>query len=1146
MTGGFRVGISLLFVFVMTRATPAVVQAPPPSARFRAETAVDRLLLDWSVNDLDGEQDYRDNMSGCCVMPSTGELLIIINRSDDFSKPPAIQVYDRDGTYLRHIPLNGFSDTEGICQYDPDNDEFAIVDEAVNDITIVTITSATTNIIKSLGRTIDTGIPVGEDGLEGVTYDRRNGIFYAIREIPMGVFRVTTNGGSVVSEELFDAGAVFSGICTDLSDVFYDARSGHLLILSDEGKLLMECELDGTILGMRPITATQPEGLTVADSGAEVYVCGEPNEYYRFTLEDPGGDVAEGSTAELLVELSEPSTGSVSVGYSISSDSAVPGQDFGPPSAGTLTFDPGCICQTVTVDVLNDTAVEGVEELRVALTNAVNAQLGVDSAYDLSIVNGAAGVPTLDLLPFDCEVTPDTTPAFSFQSDDPDGAAGIVYEVRWSQDPEFATGVTVRNSSADAGFESTANGADVSPFEEGQQIRFTVQPGDALTDTPDGTVYHWQARASDAATELGSGTFGDWSASRSLGVDSGLALPQWRQTAGEQFGSDDLNGAVVSDANSVYLEHAVIGFDKAASGKAEPADTIVIHNFAVANRSNRLLVLGVATLDGATVASATFAGLPLTRLDYAQQGSRIGAHLWYLKNPPVTVGQVVVSLSGLSIAVAGVTSWYNVSQDSTFGSVAKAAGVGRSSSLEVAAGPGTVVIDTMAIRAPKDILAGPGQTRRWANYSYVWGWPPWVVVTGLSSKPANAPVTMSWSWADDQDSDWALVGVPLQPAATSMGTVTSPAIDFDWLPPMARWNELTFTDDESAGTVTYDVQRWEGGGWHDTVLTNLDTSPVDISRLDPVVHNRIRLRATLARGSDTPHLLDWAVSWAPASTCSVHAVSEHDGISPAGALTVPVGDAVTLAVTNSPVAHGARTQYVGTGWSQTGCMPLSGVGTNTGAFAATNHTRLTWQWQPEYWLSVTTRGHGATTGGNAWVAHGAGVELTATPDQYYLFDAWTGDLGGQSGNPAVLTSTVERAQSVVANFSADMATNSTPKWWLADYYGHTNDFNSVALSDTDGDGMLAWQEYGAGTDPTDSASLLQLVLTALGQDGFRIFWSSVTGRRYSVYQSTNILAPWPHFPLTNGITGDESGTNVFTIPLSAKPGVFYRIEVDRP
>jgi len=227
-------------------------------------------------------------------------------------------------------------------------------------------------------------------------------------------------------------------------------------------------------------------------------------------------------------------------------------------------------------------------------------------------------------------------------------------------------------------------------------------------------------------------------------------------------------------------------------------------------------------------------------------------------------------------------------------------------------------------------------------------------------------------------------------------------------------------------------------------------------------------------------------------------------------------------------------------------MPLSGVGTNTGAFAATNHTRLTWQWQPEYWLSVTTRGHGATTGGNAWVAHGAGVELTATPDQYYLFDAWTGDLGGQSGNAAVLTSTVERAQSVVANFSADMATNSTPKWWLADYYGHTNDFNSVALSDTDGDGMLAWQEYGAGTDPTDSASLLQLVLTALGQDGFRIFWSSVTGRRYSVYQSTNILAPWPHFPLTNGITGDESGTNVFTIPLSAKPGVFYRIEVDRP
>ena len=45
----------------------------------------------------------------------------------------------------------------------------------------------------------------------------------------------------------------------------------------------------------------------------------------------------------------------------------------------------------------------------------------------------------------------------------------------------------------------------------------------------------------------------------------------------------------------------------------------------------------------------------------------------------------------------------------------------------------------------------------------------------------------------------------------------------------------------------------------------------------------------------------------------------------------------------------------------------------------------------------------------------------------------------------------------------------TPLAWLAGH-GWTNDVDQAELSDTDGDGLAAWQEYIAGTVPTNRAS----------------------------------------------------------------------------
>ncbi len=51
--------------------------------------------------------------------------------------------------------------------------------------------------------------------------------------------------------------------------------------------------------------------------------------------------------------------------------------------------------------------------------------------------------------------------------------------------------------------------------------------------------------------------------------------------------------------------------------------------------------------------------------------------------------------------------------------------------------------------------------------------------------------------------------------------------------------------------------------------------------------------------------------------------------------------------------------------------------------------------------------------------------------------------------------------------------------------------------------MVNWQEYVAGTDPTDPASLLKME-TAPGSSFFTFRWSSVQGKLYTVERTTNL------------------------------------------
>lgn len=80
----------------------------------------------------------------------------------------------------------------------------------------------------------------------------------------------------------------------DISSLSLHEPSGHLLVLSDESKLLVEYGADGKLVSMMPLwrgwhglnrSVPQAEGIALDPHGV-IYVMSEPNLLYRFERAD--------------------------------------------------------------------------------------------------------------------------------------------------------------------------------------------------------------------------------------------------------------------------------------------------------------------------------------------------------------------------------------------------------------------------------------------------------------------------------------------------------------------------------------------------------------------------------------------------------------------------------------------------------------------------------------------------------------------------------------------------------------------------------------------------------------------------------------------------------------------------------------------
>jgi hypothetical protein len=270
--------------------------------------------------------------------------------------------------------------------------------------------------------------------------------------------------------------------------------------------------------------------------------------------------------------------------------------------------------------------------------------------------------------------------------------------------------------------------------------------------------------------------------------------------------------------------------------------------------------------------------------------------------------------------------------------------------------------------------------------------------------------------------------------------------------------------------------------------------------------------------------------------------SAHGTPTPAvGTQAVPTRSSQTCSI-ELPVP-GGTTQYVYTGWAGMGSVPASGVSTSV-TFTITNDSAITWLWGTNVQFNRAAGANGDVIGdSNGWYALGCSVTVTAAPAPFYHFHLWSGDVSGSETNSNPLVLGMDRARSISAAFVEDLATNATPLWWLNQYGLPTNDAGALY---EEGDGMPAWAEWIAGTDPTNMASVLRIVGVEplFGASEFVVMWSSASGRLYAVQCTTN-LGTLGFWSLTSGIPAVPP-MNVWTdsVPFGVEPR-FYRIKVSR-
>jgi uncharacterized protein YjiK len=232
------------------------------------------------------------NASDLAYNPDTNTLLTVLNQES------MLVELSLNGEILRMVHVNGVDDMEGLTHI-KDN-QYVIADERESRLIIIDLDNKSNKLDVKSSPTIKLGInDNGNKNFEGVSWDKHQKRLLVVKERePKYVLSVKGFVNNIANgplnldvEKLNQYNNMVSWAMRDLSAISYLNKSGHMLLLSDESKLLKEFDENAKPIGALALWAgfhglsrsiPQAEGVAI-DNKNNIYIISEPNLFYMFS-----------------------------------------------------------------------------------------------------------------------------------------------------------------------------------------------------------------------------------------------------------------------------------------------------------------------------------------------------------------------------------------------------------------------------------------------------------------------------------------------------------------------------------------------------------------------------------------------------------------------------------------------------------------------------------------------------------------------------------------------------------------------------------------------------------------------------------------------------------------------------------------------
>lgn len=264
------------------------------SARFALQGPPGQPAVDLSryrvVVDARVIEGIEGDLSGLTYDSERRSLFGVLNHE------PWVVELDLDGRLLRRIRVAGLHDLEAITHVS--GDTFVITEERLQRLWVVDIPDGVVDIDLTGRPALTLGLDIRHNlGFEGLSYDDSRRRLLVVKEAaPRRVLAVSGfvehRDGQPLDVHIEEVERPRSPriFVADLSSVVAHDATGHMLLLSDASKLLIEYSMDGEPISVLPLwrgfrglaaSVPQPEGITMDDEGA-IYIVSEPNLFYVF------------------------------------------------------------------------------------------------------------------------------------------------------------------------------------------------------------------------------------------------------------------------------------------------------------------------------------------------------------------------------------------------------------------------------------------------------------------------------------------------------------------------------------------------------------------------------------------------------------------------------------------------------------------------------------------------------------------------------------------------------------------------------------------------------------------------------------------------------------------------------------------------